>query len=450
MLTKEAFNALLKTLEEPPANVKFVFCTTEANKVPDTILSRCQRFDFGTIATDSIAGRLKEIADREGIDVSEGAIDLVARRAAGSMRDSQSMFDQLLAFGGERITEEDVHRLLGTAPDERLFQLVDAVIGGDRRSVLEQLDAALREGAQLGSLAEQLLSFLRDLLLTSAGANEVALLAVGPGARGRVSALADRWGLRNVGAAMQILVDCRGRMQRATYARSLLELALVRMTLLDELTLITGLIEGRLAEDTNAPGPATLPRRILTSSAADRPAFDAGLKKNVGLRADSLSGSPSVTVEPTHDSTEGEVAVLPTARSLNDFGGGWNEVIAQLPETLANHLKKSRKAAIFGPNRLEILFGSSYCLSKADCERPESLSRLESTFERVFGIRPSITVQIDQPTEAETVRRDTKAVYERRPTAAAQQDEFVQQAVTVFGGSIIELRESARAATTDD
>lgn len=99
MLTKEAFNALLKTLEEPPPLVKFVFCTTEPNKVPDTILSRCQRFDFGTISTDNIEIRLSQLAEAEGFTVEQEALELVARRAAGSMRDSQSLFDQLLAFG---------------------------------------------------------------------------------------------------------------------------------------------------------------------------------------------------------------------------------------------------------------------------------------------------------------------------------------------------------------
>ena len=113
MLTNEAFNALLKTLEEPPPNVKFIFCTTEPNKVPETILSRCQRFDFAAIATQKIAERLHEIAVAEGCQVEPAALELVARRAGGSMRDSQSLFDQLLAFGGKTITAQDVHQLLG-------------------------------------------------------------------------------------------------------------------------------------------------------------------------------------------------------------------------------------------------------------------------------------------------------------------------------------------------
>ena len=128
MLTKEAFNALLKTLEEPPPNVKFVFCTTEPQKIPDTILSRCQRFDFGTIETSNIKALLARIAVAEGVEVDDDALELVARRAAGSMRDSQSIFDQLLAFGEEQISALDVHRLLGTASDDRLIDIGQALV----------------------------------------------------------------------------------------------------------------------------------------------------------------------------------------------------------------------------------------------------------------------------------------------------------------------------------
>jgi DNA polymerase III subunit gamma/tau len=451
MLTKEAFNALLKTLEEPPPNVKFVFCTTEANKVPDTILSRCQRFDFGTIATDSIAARLKEIAEREGIDVSMGAIDLVARRASGSMRDSQSMFDQLLAFGGQQITEADVHRLLGTAPDDRLFQLLESVIAGDRRSVLELLDSSLREGAQLGSLADQLLSFLRDLLLAAAGASEVALLAVGAGARTRIADLSSRWGLRNIGAAMQILVDCRARMQKATYARPLFELAIVRMTLLDELNLIATLVEGGSADATRSapsppvqrrpPGPAIPDHGSAPESVAS--------KKNDSLNPDSLRPTISPTNAPARSLLVAqETGSTPVRRSIDEFEAGWGEVVAQLPETLGSHLKKSRKAAISGPNHLEILFGASYFLSKSYCERPEALSRLQSALLNVFGEALTITVLIDKSTEPEaTAKREGKIIYDRRPTSAVQQDEFVQHAVSVFGGSVVDLRETVRPAT---
>src|SRR5579863_1943194 len=179
MLTKEAFNALLKTLEEPPANVKFIFCTTDPQKVPETILSRCQRFDFGTIATATIGKRLTEIAAAEGVEVEPKAVQLVARRAAGSMRSEESLFDQLLAFGGKTIGAADVHRLLGTAPDERLVDLGQALVNRDRSRVLALFDEALQSGVQISELTEQLLAFFRDLMVLACGAADAPLLSLG-------------------------------------------------------------------------------------------------------------------------------------------------------------------------------------------------------------------------------------------------------------------------------
>src|SRR5205823_489155 len=123
MLTGPAFNALLKTLEEPPPHVKFIFATTEAGKIPITILSRCQRFDFAGIGTPRIVQRLKQIVQSEAMQADDEALEIVARRAGGSMRDAQSLLDQLLAFGGERLTVEQVHQMLGTANEDRIAAL---------------------------------------------------------------------------------------------------------------------------------------------------------------------------------------------------------------------------------------------------------------------------------------------------------------------------------------
>lgn len=276
MLTREAFNALLKTLEEPPPNVKFVFCTTEPNKVPDTILSRCQRFDFATIETTNIVARLLTIAEAEGFEVEPDALELVARRAAGSMRDSQSLFDQLLAFSEGIITSDDVHRLLGTASDDRLIGLFDAIIERRRADVLAQLDQALSEGVQLNELLDQFLSFARDLMVVATNAESVSLLSVSVAHRQALSASASRWGLETIVAAMQILSDTKGRMARSTYGRALLELALVRMSMLEDLTRIGSLLAGlppesRAAANVTPPPPAS-PSAEATSKIVPPPA----------------------------------------------------------------------------------------------------------------------------------------------------------------------------------
>lgn len=253
MLTKEAFNALLKTLEEPPPNVKFVFCTTEPNKVPDTILSRCQRFDFGTIETTSIKDRLGQIAQAEGVQVDTEALELVARRAAGSMRDSQSIFDQLLAFGEDKIQADDVHRLLGTAGDDRLIEIGAALVRRDQSSALATFHAALDEGVQLGELTDQILFYLRDLMILATGAKKVDLLSVAPSSRAALAEQAEEWGLQTIVAAMQILADTKGRMQRVTYGRALAELAIVRISLLEDLTNVAGLIDSLKQGEASVP-----------------------------------------------------------------------------------------------------------------------------------------------------------------------------------------------------
>ena len=238
MLTKEAFNALLKTLEEPPPNVKFIFATTDPQKLPETILSRCQRFDFGTIETHRIRERLSEIARAEGVEVDPAAIDLVARRANGSMRDSQSLFDQLLAFGGPKVGTADVHRLLGTAPDSRLVDMVRALTTRDKALVLTQLDATLTHGTQLGEFIDQLIACTRDLMVLTAGATEAPLLAVGEDVRPELIELGRQWGLQSILAALQILADAKQRMKYISYGRIAVELALVRIASLADLELL--------------------------------------------------------------------------------------------------------------------------------------------------------------------------------------------------------------------
>ena len=331
MLTKEAFNALLKTLEEPPPNVKFVFCTTEPNKVPDTILSRCQRFDFGTIETSNIKARLSHIARAEGVEVDDEALELVARRAAGSMRDSQSIFDQLLAFGEEHISAVDVHRLLGTASDDRLIDIGQALVDRDKAKAIDSFHAALDGGVQLGELTDQLLFYLRDLMILASEATSVGLLSVAPISRESLQKQAAAWGLQTIVAAMQILSDAKGRMQRVTYGRALAELALVRIAMLEDLTDIGGLIDKlRSIEPVSAnptavppataekkneveveeagPGDSTAGQPVAKVEA--EPATTASVSESVSADEQQSQADPTVTAEIASDGASSET--LPT------------------------------------------------------------------------------------------------------------------------------------------
>ncbi|KJS18782.1 MAG: hypothetical protein VR72_21465 [Clostridiaceae bacterium BRH_c20a] len=165
MLTSEAFNALLKTLEEPPSHVLFILATTEPQKIPLTILSRCQRFDYRKISTNEIKGHLLSIISQEGINVSEGALNTIARKAAGGMRDAISVLDQCIAFAGDTIESEDVEKVLGTLGEEQILKISDAIVQGDIGTVIFLLNEYLQSGKDIKQVARDLIEFFRQIML---------------------------------------------------------------------------------------------------------------------------------------------------------------------------------------------------------------------------------------------------------------------------------------------
>jgi len=492
MLTKDAFNALLKTLEEPPPNVKFVFCTTEPNKIPDTILSRCQRFDFGTIETANIVARLAQIAESEGYQVEPEALELVARRAAGSMRDSQSLFDQLLAFGEEKLTAADVHRLLGTAGDDRLIEIVDSLVERQGHAALVSLDRALADGVQLGELVDQLLNYVRDLMVLGAGAEGVGLLAVSEPRRSTLADQAQRWGLPTIVAALQILSDTKTRMFRTTSARAIAEMALVRISLLEDLEelgqLIRELREGKPAGETaRPPGGAAAPRRpnFLPVRGEPRPSAGASLpapgpRETAGVaapaatspgeggarleRASSAVSAPSrlesveparvESDEPAGDESEepASVAAEVPAGPIIEFARGreseiWAEVVSQIQDMLRDHVRYVVRTAIIGPNQLELIFPRSYHFHKEYCERNDARTRLEGLLKGVTGQNVTISCRLteDETPPAGGTKGPSRVAKEaanggestNRRNLESTGDPFVEQARAIFGGTVV-------------
>ncbi len=438
MLTKEAFNALLKTLEEPPANVKFVFCTTEPNKVPDTILSRCQRFDFATIATANIIDRLQQIAESEGFEVEPAALELVARRAAGSMRDSQSLFDQLLAFGEERITDADVHRLLGTAGDDRLIELVDALVAGRKDQVLALFDGALGAGVQLSELIDQLLAYLRDLMVIASGAEGVELLSVSAGNRGKLSQQAASWGLQTIVAALEILAETKSRMFRVHYGRALAELALIRLSLLEDLDRLDQLVR-ELKTGSGSAGTAAA-RRSSEQTANRAPVARQRAEKKT-------SGSERIDDEAAVQQEIPLVSVEFQEGREREF---LSQLISHIDDTLAVHVKVVSDAAISGPNQLALTFPRSYHFSKRYCEQPENLVRLESLAGKIAGQPVRIVLRVaDAKASVTSVAESTPERSSRRQLESTD-DPFVQQALSVFGATIYKIEENRSPSAEEE
>jgi DNA polymerase-3 subunit gamma/tau len=228
MLTNEAFNALLKTLEEPPSHVIFILCTTEPHRLPDTVLSRCQRFDFrrGSVAT--ITAKLRRICDREGIAISDRALTLVARRATGSFRDAESLLDQLSSFGVDEITEEQVQAVLGTVETDLVLGLVEGLVRGDVGTGLAAIAGAMDQGAEPRQLLAEVVEALRSLMLIMVGRGDDAV-SLADADRVRLQGLVSsgQARLEHVVASLRRFADAASQIRAASRPELPIELAYV-------------------------------------------------------------------------------------------------------------------------------------------------------------------------------------------------------------------------------
>src|SRR4051794_5277891 len=248
MLSTSAFNALLKTLEEPPPHVKFIFATTEVQKIPVTILSRCQRFDFAHVGPGRIFDQLKAIVSREGHQADDDALKLVARRAAGSMRDSQSLLDQLLASSPGKLTAEHVGAVLGTAGDDRVIQLAGAILASDPKTALDLIAVWVDRGLQTGELVDQLVEYWRALMLVSCGGPDVRELPVTPNQLEAVKKHVQGISLDAIPGGLEVLTATKTRMRGSSHTQVLLEMAVVRLCRLGDLLSV-----GQLMQALNQP-----------------------------------------------------------------------------------------------------------------------------------------------------------------------------------------------------
>jgi DNA polymerase-3 subunit gamma/tau len=228
MLTKEAFNALLKTLEEPPEHVKFMFATTEPEKVLATILSRCQRFDLRRIPTALIVKHIAHIAGLEKVSIDQPALYAIARGADGAMRDAESTLDQLISFCGEKIEESDVLSMFGLTAQAQLLDLSRAILAGEVQTALNQLDQLVRSGKDLGRLLADLLNHFRNLLLFQISKGDLSLLEVSEAEAGSLKDQAAMATTDAVTRIMEVLADAEFRLRDAASKQILLEIALLK------------------------------------------------------------------------------------------------------------------------------------------------------------------------------------------------------------------------------
>jgi DNA polymerase-3 subunit gamma/tau len=252
MLSKGAFNALLKTLEEPPDHVKFIFATTEANKVPATILSRVQQFEFKSIPTGEIAEQLNMICKAEEVTIDEAARKRLARLANGSMRDALSLLDQVLSMAGKDITAQIVDELFPAAHDELFSELIDRLAAGNPAEALAVADRSLGQGATLDTWCAHLIGQLRDLMIMRVCGKDTDLVDVPAELRNRLAEQSKQFDGGGFTYMITVLEEVRRSVKTGGGSRALIEAAIIRMAEASKFSSI----ESLLAEVQSGPRPA--------------------------------------------------------------------------------------------------------------------------------------------------------------------------------------------------
>jgi DNA polymerase III subunit gamma/tau len=409
MLTKEAWNAFLKTLEEPPPNTVFVLATTESHKVMATIADRCQRFDFQRPSLEQISEVLNRVAAAESIEVDDGAVALIARSASGSFRDALGTLDQLVAFGGSQVELKDVLEMLGAADADLLFEAVDAVIAEDPKGVLLGVEKMARSGRDPSQYARDLLAHLRHLLVAQTTGEVSTTFVVTATDTERLLAQA-----RSIGAATLIrtideLADALTAVREGDDARMAVEIALLKAARPDLDPRTAGVlrrlerVEKLLTEGGRAAGPVTAgdppPLPVAKASSGEVPPTvppAAGAPRTDTPDADADPGPEEE--EEAEVQPPGAEAAAPAGGelSLDEIQRAWPAVLQKLSETapaLAATFEGARPVE-FEDEGLVIGFPAGMAFNKRKAEGPERRDAAAAAFEAVVGrsLKPSFVL----------------------------------------------------------
>jgi DNA polymerase-3 subunit gamma/tau len=410
MLTNEAFNALLKTLEEPPPHVIFIFATTEPQKIPATIHSRCQRYGFKRVALHEISGRLRTIAGAEGIKITDRGIGMIARAAEGSMRDSQSLLDQAVSYSGMEIRDEDLQATLGSVAQEALSKFTAGLLSRDAAGLLAQVDALLEQGQDMRQFLAGVVEHLRNLLvvkIASAPAQIIELPASDIEAIQQQAASAEVERLLMLFDSLSKTLD---DLRWSPHQRFTLEVGLIKACNLAPLRPLADVL-ARVKE----------------------------LEARLAIGHLSTAASATGTSEPRASYSTAPTTMAPISRPISAAGGGehgdlWDRVMTEL---------KAKKPGIFsalGHSRIisltdnELVIGvqgSAFQVGKV--EEQESRNIIEQAAGAILNKKVRVKVQaVEGSAKPETKSKSTK-----KPQSD-EHDAMAQDVAKLFGGEVIE------------
>jgi len=439
MLSGAAFNALLKTLEEPPPRVVFIMATTERHKVPETILSRCQQFEFRTIATAKILERLKLIAKAEKISIPDEALREIARTGEGSMRDAQSALDQVISFAGDKIKKEDVEMALGVAGADILKRIIDSIADNKPAEAIAAVDDIVMRGHDLRNFCRDLLAHFRDLLVTKVSGNE-ELLESAVCEPQELKRQAELFTESDLVRFFHSLAETETKLRAATQPRYQLEIGIVKLMELRGVESISEIIQRLAALEAGAE-----PSSTRTTSGSGGSSGTSGKinpeRSTASSRPAGSSFTAATAVSPALERPIEPEAPMPPPAELSTIDRVKAVLETQRKMLLVTALE-SALATVFEESELCIEFAPDARHFRDTLSKPENVKFIREACREVTGNEIGIRIVVKDPqAEGQPLSREDEARLEKqRLRELAENSPIVQQMLKTFRGEIVDVR----------
>jgi DNA polymerase-3 subunit gamma/tau len=430
MLTMDAFNALLKTLEEPPAHVKFIFATTQAHKVPPTILSRCQRFDFRRISIKDIVESLRAIAKKENLKVDDDALILMAKHSDGSMRDAQVVMDQISSFADGKISLENASKILGAVSDDIIFSLADSIKSKDALKALQIIDSLVNEGKDVAQIVLYLIEHFRDLSVAKINKDPKALIDASPEKIKRYEEQAGAFTIEEMLYVIYTLSSTIDFVRKSNMARVPFEVAMIKLTRMGSIIspddLMKRLEKIELDLRKNAPSAAGVSAPAISVRASEPPAR----KQEQKPHPEPHEEAKPVNIKKAHH------------KNLDEIIGSWNAIIASIQErkiSVAMYLKEGYPESV-DSGTLTVSFPKSSQFHKETLESTDCKNIILKAIKDITGLDFKLKLTISEngsrPGSLKGGLDDSDGIIKDMPSKKGSSEPIISDALEIFGGEI--------------
>jgi DNA polymerase-3 subunit gamma/tau len=426
MLSTSAFNALLKTLEEPPKHVKFIFATTQPSKILPTVISRCQRYDFRRISTKDISEKLKEIAKKEKIKIDEEAIFTIARAVNGGLRDAESLLDQISSYSDKKISTEAVNSLLGAIGKERIFELTDCIINHDTKKAISIINDFIIKGREIAVFVDELISHIRDMLIAKEADSYKELIDAAEDTIAQIKTQADTFDLQHLLYIYSLLSKVQYDITKAPLSRIPVEMLFVKLTsdfdtiktkdILSKIEDIERNMGKEEKQDEDKPSSKKQPEKVIIEEEAEQE-------------------------EPEDVYDESEMSSLDSNFNKDDFKSIWDKACQSIKrvKTPVGLYISEGEVVSFDDKTLTIGFYPGFAFHRENLEDKANKKLVEDTFSELLGHKVSIKlVEIAAKKKSNLPQVKKNRIKEDSPPEKEEKNNpIISSAQKIFDGLLV-------------